>query len=98
SASVIAADANAHAIPKRTALVVLDPPRQGARAVSEALAARGAKGPAVLYVSCDPPTLARDVKTLIGGGYAVRAVDTFEMFPHTSHVEAVVVLTPAERP
>jgi 23S rRNA (uracil1939-C5)-methyltransferase len=96
-ARVIEADANAHEIPRSTSLVVLDPPREGARAVAEELAKRAARGPggrapAIVYVACDPPTLARDVKTLVAGGYEVRAVETFEMFPHTSHVETIVVL------
>jgi hypothetical protein len=68
------------------------------RAVAEALAARGPRHlPAVLYVSCDPPTLARDVRTLGGAGYVVRAVETFEMFPHTSHVEVLAVLARGPR-
>ncbi len=96
SVRVVEADANAFPIPKSTALVVLDPPREGARAVAEALAARAAKGraPAIVYVACDPPTLARDVKTLTSAGYVLRDVETFEMFPQTSHVETVVVLLP----
>ncbi|OJY28096.1 MAG: hypothetical protein BGO98_21305 [Myxococcales bacterium 68-20] len=99
SARVVEADASAHPIPRGTKLVVLDPPREGARAVAEELAARAAKGPAgrapaVVYVACDPPTLARDVKTLTAAGYVVRAVETFEMFPQTSHVETVVALEP----
>ena len=99
SAHVVEADANAHSIPRSTSLVVLDPPREGARAVAEALAARATKGraPAIVYVACDPPTLARDVKTLVDAGYAVRDVETFEMFPQTSHVETVVVLVPPGR-
>ncbi|MBN9162612.1 MAG: methyltransferase, partial [Myxococcales bacterium] len=99
SARVVEADASAHPIPRGTKLVVLDPPREGARAVAEELAARAAKGPAgrapaVVYVACDPPTLARDVKTLTAAGYVIRAVETFEMFPQTSHVETVVALEP----
>ncbi|MBX3207167.1 MAG: class I SAM-dependent RNA methyltransferase [Labilithrix sp.] len=103
SARVVEADASAYAIPRSARLVVLDPPREGARAVAEALAARAAKGaagraPAVVYVACDPPTLARDAKTLTAAGYAVRTVETFEMFPQTSHVETVVVFDPPARP
>jgi 23S rRNA (uracil1939-C5)-methyltransferase len=94
---VVEGDADSFPLPKGTKLVVLDPPREGARAVAATLAAVAAKSPqkapSVVYVSCDPPTLARDVRTLGGAGYAVRAVETFEMFPHTSHVETVVVLT-----
>lgn len=93
SARIVEADASAHVIPKSTSLVVLDPPRDGARLVCEALAARPkGKAPAIVYVACDPPTLARDVKTLVSSGYAIGAIETFEMFPHTSHVETVVTL------
>jgi 23S rRNA (uracil1939-C5)-methyltransferase len=94
SARVVEADANAYPIPKSAKLVVLDPPREGARAVATALAARAAKQrvPAIVYVSCDPPTLARDVRTLTDAGYVIQAAETFEMFPQTSHVETVVVL------
>jgi 23S rRNA (uracil1939-C5)-methyltransferase len=94
TASVVETDASAYPIPKATRLVVLDPPREGARAVAEDLAerARKSRAPAIVYVACDPPTLARDVRTLTEAGYIVRAVETFEMFPHTSHVETVVVL------
>jgi 23S rRNA (uracil1939-C5)-methyltransferase len=100
SARVVEANASAHPIARQTSLVVLDPPREGARAVAEALAARPAShaGPAILYVSCDPPTLARDVKTLVGAGWVVTTIETFEMFPHTSHVETVVALSRARTP
>ena len=93
---VVEADANAHAIPKGTSLVVLDPPREGARAVAEALASPATQGraPAIVYVACDPPTLARDVKILTAAGYTLCDVETFELFPQTSHVETVVVLAP----
>lgn len=95
SPRIITADASAFPIPKNASLVVLDPPREGARAVAEALAERAktSRAPSVIYVSCDPPTLARDVRTLTEAGYFIRNVETFEMFPHTSHVETVVVLT-----
>lgn len=95
-ARIVEADAASFPIPKGTKVVVLDPPREGARAVAEALAARGVKtnAPAVVYVACDPPTLARDVRTLIEAGWELRTVETFEMFPQTSHVETVAVLVP----
>ncbi|MCW5833958.1 MAG: hypothetical protein KIS78_16280 [Labilithrix sp.] len=60
--------------------------------------ASSGRAPAVVYVACDPPTLARDAKVLTAAGYVVRAVETFEMFPQTSHVETVVVLEPPARP
>jgi 23S rRNA (uracil1939-C5)-methyltransferase len=92
------ADAYARTIAKGTALVVLDPPREGAREVARALAGRPARArPDVLYVSCDPPTLARDLRVLGEAGYVLRSVDTFEMFPQTSHVETIAVLTAPKR-
>jgi 23S rRNA (uracil1939-C5)-methyltransferase len=96
-ARVVVADAASFAIPRGTRLVVLDPPREGAKATAEALAASGGRSnaPAVIYVACDPTTLARDVRVLVAAGWELRAVETFEMFPHTSHVETVAVLVPA---
>jgi 23S rRNA (uracil1939-C5)-methyltransferase len=59
--------------------------------VAVALAARPVA--AILYVSCDPPTLGRDLATLTEAGYVVEALETFELFPQTSHVETVALLT-----
>lgn len=84
------ADAEATPVPAGVDLVVLDPPRAGApRAVAAIVAARPRR---VLYVSCDPPTLARDLGALVRGGYRVDQVETLELFPQTSHVETVVSL------
>ncbi|MDZ7749637.1 MAG: hypothetical protein U5K43_13230 [Halofilum sp. (in: g-proteobacteria)] len=70
---------------------MLDPPRGGARAPAAALAA--ARPARVVYVSCDPATLCRDVATLVGeGGYRLRAASVADMFPHTGHVEALACL------
>ena len=95
SAKVVEADAARYAIAKDTRLVVLDPPRTGAKEVARALAARPV--PAVVYVSCDPPTLGRDLTTLAEAGYRLEAIETFEMFPHTSHVETIAALAPPTR-
>lgn len=94
AARVVEADASTFALPRAASLVVLDPPREGARAVTAALADRASKArpPAIVYVACDPPTLARDVRALAQAGWELRSVETFEMFPQTSHVETVVVL------
>ncbi|NQX04163.1 class I SAM-dependent RNA methyltransferase [Rathayibacter sp. VKM Ac-2856] len=75
----------------RAATVVLDPPRAGAgRAVTDALIELA---PAQLvYVACDPVALARDVGALSAGGYELERLDGFDLFPHTSHVEAVARL------
>ena len=71
---------------------ILDPPRRGAdAALLRALA--GADIPRVAYVSCDPGTLARDVKLLIELGYAFRWAQPVDMFPWTAHVETVVQLS-----
>lgn len=75
-------------------VVVLNPPRTGVSA--EALAGLAAwRVPRLVYVSCDPPTLARDAARLITGGYQLASLDGFDMFPNTPHVEAVAVFTRA---
>lgn len=91
-ARVVEADASRFAIPKDARLVVLDPPRTGAKELAVALAARPL--PAIVYVSCDPPTLGRDLALLAAAGYTPEAIETFEMFPQTSHVETIAALVP----
>lgn len=72
--------------------IVVDPPRTGlAPAVTTALV--GARVPRVVYVSCDPATLARDVRLFVDGGYRVADVRAFDLFPRTAHVETVLTLT-----
>ncbi|TGO04806.1 class I SAM-dependent RNA methyltransferase [Serinibacter arcticus] len=72
-------------------VVVLDPPRAGAGAdvVAAIVAARPRR---IVYVSCDPASLARDLALLVAGGATVRDVRGYDLFPHTHHVEAVAVL------
>ena len=80
-------DAQEAALPDRTGLVTLDPPRGGAPRLAQRLAA---EGPAqVIYVSCDPATLARDAAHLVQGGYRLDRVQPFDLFPRTAHVETV---------
>ncbi|MDR1355700.1 MAG: 23S rRNA (uracil(1939)-C(5))-methyltransferase RlmD [Propionibacteriaceae bacterium] len=75
-------------------LVVLDPSRAGAkRRVVQAIAA--AKPRRVVYVACDPAALVRDLTYFAAYGYQVRAIQAFDAFPMTHHVETVVTLAPA---
>lgn len=79
--------------------VLIDPPREGALAVARALAAAVIKPRRVVYVSCNPATLARDCAVLVHeGGWALRAAGTVNMFPHTSHVESIAMLEPSPSP
>jgi len=85
---VIEADAEAYALPTHGDLVVLDPPRTGARgAIAEIVKKRPKR---VVYVSCDPTTLGRDLRVLLAEGYVVKAIEALDLFPGTSHVESVV--------
>jgi 23S rRNA (uracil1939-C5)-methyltransferase len=69
----------------------LDPPRKGSdEATLDALLR--AKPPHVWYLSCNPATLARDLAHLIAGGYRLDAVQPFDMFPQTGHIEALATL------
>ncbi len=74
-------------------VVIVNPPRDGLAAkVTAALAAAAATTRAILYVSCNPATLARDVGRL--GGWRVSHLNAFDMFPQTAHVETVCELVP----
>ena len=73
-------------------VVLLDPPRVGcAPEVLDALVAHAP--PTVVYVSCNPTTLARDLKRLTGEGYTLERVTPIDMFPQTAHIECVSRLT-----
>jgi len=75
--------------------VVFDPPRAGAKAQAEALAASKVK--TVVAVSCNPLTLARDLRILIDGGYRLETTTAIDQFLFTAHLEAVAVLRRATR-
>jgi 23S rRNA (uracil1939-C5)-methyltransferase len=77
---------------ERPDLIVLDPPRAGAGLEVCALLARIA-APQIVYVSCDPTTLARDLAALQSTGYRVSEMHLIDLFPQTFHLETVVFLT-----
>ncbi|MFI1678542.1 class I SAM-dependent RNA methyltransferase [Streptomyces sp. NPDC020607] len=77
-------------------LIVLDPPRAGAgKQTVKHLAGLGARR--IAYVACDPAALARDLGYFREGGYRVRTLRAFDLFPMTHHVECVAILEPAEK-
>ena len=69
--------------------VLLDPPRSGAKGISQAAQAVGARR--VIYVSCNPETLAKDAASLRGAGFEMELLRCFDLFPQTAHLEAVAV-------
>ena len=97
NADFICADA-AEALPEliekgtRPDVIVIDPPRKGCdKAVLNAIT--GSAVQRVIYVSCDPATLARDVRILVDCGYSIQKVQPIDMFPQTAHVETVCLLS-----
>jgi 23S rRNA (uracil1939-C5)-methyltransferase len=76
---------------QRPELIVVDPPRTGLGAEITALLAEVA-APALVYVSCDPATLARDLRALLASGYTIQKLTLADLFPQTFHLEAVVLL------
>ncbi|WP_417708500.1 class I SAM-dependent RNA methyltransferase [Roseibium aggregatum] len=71
--------------------VVFDPPRAGAQAQAEQLALSKVK--TIVAVSCNPATLARDLRILLDGGYVLQSVTPVDQFHYSPHIEAVAVLT-----
>jgi 23S rRNA (uracil1939-C5)-methyltransferase len=76
---------------QRPDLVVVDPPRIGLGTEITALLAEIA-APELVYVSCDPATLARDLRALLASGYAIESLTLADLFPQTFHLETVVHL------
>ena len=92
--ALIAADVNKAApagIPHHADLVVVDPPRPGLS--PEGIAWINHLTPdTILYVSCNPATLARDLKIFLQSPYQIEAIEPFDLFPHTYHLETLVLL------
>jgi 23S rRNA (uracil1939-C5)-methyltransferase len=76
---------------ERFTKIVLDPPRAGAKGIDRQLASFGAAK--IVYVSCNPATLARDASALTKHGYKLSVVQPIDLFPHTFHVEVIATLT-----
>jgi 23S rRNA (uracil1939-C5)-methyltransferase len=76
------------AIEAQPAAVLVDPPREGLdrRAMDGLIRLHP---PLLIYVSCDPATLARDAKRLISAGYHLEQVTPFDLFPQTYHIESI---------
>jgi 23S rRNA (uracil1939-C5)-methyltransferase len=87
-ADLYGVDFEAGALP-RSDLLLLDPPRSGAERICAGI---GAVAPRrIVYVSCNPETLARDAALLVGAGYRLEAAGVLDMFPHTAHVESMAL-------
>ena len=71
-------------------LVILDPPREGAKDLCPELI--DLAPPRLLYISCDPATQARDLKTLLSNGYHCVSAQPFDFFPQTHHIESLAIL------
>ncbi|MCY4616832.1 MAG: 23S rRNA (uracil(1939)-C(5))-methyltransferase RlmD, partial [Chloroflexi bacterium] len=76
-------------------VVVVDPPRAGLDAsIIETVVASDVRR--MVYVSCDPATLARDLRRFVDGGFTIGEVQPIDMFPHTQHIECITTLDRAE--
>ena len=72
--------------------ILIDPPRDGAKAMCEAIVAQPCLPKAIVYVSCNPATLARDAGYLVNhGSYTLSSAGIINMFAHTGHVESIAV-------
>ncbi|PCJ49529.1 MAG: 23S rRNA (uracil(1939)-C(5))-methyltransferase RlmD [Gammaproteobacteria bacterium] len=69
--------------------LLIDPPRSGAYEICQHLSAFGAKR--IVYVSCNPATLARDTSVLLEQGYGLKKIGVMDMFPQTAHVESIAL-------
>ena len=73
-------------------VVFMDPPRAGSsKKFIDSLTKMAPER--IVYISCNPETLARDLQLIIKKGYAVKAIQPVDMFPHTNHIECVVLLS-----
>jgi 23S rRNA (uracil1939-C5)-methyltransferase len=78
-------------------VVILDPPREGCDGVVLDDVCGRISPTTMVYVSCNPETLARDLQRITRHGYAIESMQPVDMFPHTPHIETVVVLRRSRR-
>jgi 23S rRNA (uracil1939-C5)-methyltransferase len=74
--------------PSRAETIIVDPPRTGISPVAMTAILKLA-APRLVYVSCDPATMARDARRLLDGGYTLESLRAFDLFPNTPHVECL---------
>ncbi|CAM3509550.1 23S rRNA (uracil(1939)-C(5))-methyltransferase RlmD [Vibrio aerogenes CECT 7868] len=74
--------------------ILLDPARAGAKGIIDMIGQFGAER--IVYVSCDPSTLARDTQSLSGQGYQLEKLGMLDMFPHTSHLESMALFVKSD--
>ncbi len=79
---------------EKFAKILLDPPRSGAYEIIEKISEMEPER--IVYISCNPATLARDAKGFVDKGYELSAAGIIDMFPHTSHVESIAVFNRAK--
>ncbi len=77
---------------RRWDVIILDPPRQGAKEITGALAK--ARADSLIYVSCDPAAMARDLRRLTAAGWTIHQLCALDLFPHVPHIETVALLKP----
>ncbi|MAI42814.1 MAG: 23S rRNA (uracil(1939)-C(5))-methyltransferase RlmD [Gammaproteobacteria bacterium] len=76
---------------KQTSHLLLDPPRSGAECLMRSIVKSNVRR--VVYVSCNPQTLARDIEILVKGGFGFDKAGVIDMFPHTAHIESIALLS-----
>lgn len=84
------------ALKNQADIIIMDPPRQGSTK-EFADAVINAKPQKIIYVSCNPETLRRDLYRFVKGGYKVKKIQPVDMFPYTKHVESVVLMTRVQK-
>ncbi len=95
--ALVASLKNEDGTPYRPTAVVLDPPRKGCDSALLSFLANDLKINKILYISCNPDTLARDARILSDYGYSLGTVTPVDLFPRTGHVESVVCLTRSDK-